>query len=73
MGDAEARVDRRIEDGWLPSMSQERTWVRGAVVVTTDEDRTEDLSGAQMEPMTEDEEKALIHRTYNPHGTLNDG
>lgn len=55
-----AEVDDRLRDGWRPSKHQERLWVRGG---SFDPD-TEEEKYNESEPMTAEEEQALITRQY---------
>lgn len=59
------RVDWWLNDGWLPSIELERTWLRGATVTVDDHgDRVEDRTGAEVAAMTAAEEQALVGRNY---------
>lgn len=63
MDDADA-VEQRLNDGWLPSKSLHRKWVRGATREWDGEDWVEILDDAETEDMTPGEEQALIERRW---------
>lgn len=66
--DDDATVDERLEAGWRPAQSVPRMWVRRYVWqpgrVQIGEDLVEDLSGAELELMTEAQEAELIERRW---------
>ena len=62
-------VHRRILGGWQPSKTRELAWVRGARMRREGEDLIEDLTGAQIEPMTQEEEEILIRSRYSSDPT----
>lgn len=57
-------VEERLEAGWRPAQSVPKYWQRGARRTMAGEDLVEDLAGAELEPMTDDEERELIGRRW---------